>query len=240
MQAHSHLLALTDALQRGLEIGDGRAMELYRLFGEGLGKGKVGRGEHEAADLAVASSRDVRLAVAVARVADDRVAQMGEVSPDLVAPAGLGLDFEQGIAGGCVAIGWIRELEGFEALVESQCFLGLLAFDAPIGVAVLGEGDVDAARLGRVATREGEVGLGDLAFLEELLPCCKGLFVQSEKQDPGCRAVEAVEGIDALADLFAKGLDGEGGLATLHRTAVYEHARRLVNGYITLIAVEDG
>lgn len=212
-------------------------MELF--LGEGVGEGELGGGEEVALDGEVLAGVFVGGVVAVAGVADDGVSDVGEVAAELVAAAGVGIELDEGVAGGGVAVGWIRELGGGEGFVEGEGVLGGVGLFLGVLVFELGEGGVDGAGGIGPAADDGLVGFLDLAGFEELHGGGEGFVVEGEEEESGDGTVEAVDGGDALADLVAEELDGDLGGVGVEGAAVDEQTVWLVDGDVSVVSIQD-
>lgn len=75
-------------------------------------------------------------ALAEGGVADDGVGDVLEVAPELVAPAGVGGELDEGVAAGGVAVDLVRQLTGGEAAEVGDGGLGFVgaALADPLGV----------------------------------------------------------------------------------------------------------
>ncbi len=70
-------------------------------------------------------------------------------------------------------------------------------------ILVLVERGVDESGFGDVSAHDGEVGFLDFALLEKDGEGSACFFVETEEEDAGGGAVDAVGGVDVLADLVA-------------------------------------
>lgn len=69
-------------------------MDFYGFVFEGVGKFEVGGGEEEAVDSEIGPGELVGFVAAVAHVADDGVADVGDVAADLMASPGVGRELD--------------------------------------------------------------------------------------------------------------------------------------------------
>lgn len=172
-------------------------------------------------------------AVAVAGVAEDRVANVGEVTADLMFSAGLGLDFDEGETIGRVATdGYVDFAVGEFAVVG----FGFLNFRRVFFGA---EGSVDFAGPGSPSADHGQVGFLRAVLCEGGLCPGEGFFVESEEERTAGWAVESVAGVDFLAKLVAQKLEGKDVRIGGELGAVHEEARRFVDRYIIGVLVEN-
>jgi hypothetical protein len=147
--------------------------------------------EGEAVEAEALSEEPVVLSLAVADIADQRMADVFEVAADLVQAAGFRGDLDQGVA-----------FEGGEAAEGGD------GGDAspPRGA---GDGMVDHPLLGRDAAYQGEVALGHAAGLEPLLDAARRAGVERQEQDAAGCAVEPVDGVDVAPQEVARNLHGD-------------------------------
>jgi len=97
---------------------------------------------------------------------------------------------------------------------------------------------VDAARLGRMAADDGEIGLVDPLRFEGGADGGGSRRIEGEEQHAGRAAIEAVRRVDALPDLVAHDLQRETRFVAVEHAAVHEQAGRLVHGDQRRVAVE--
>src|SRR5579872_635901 len=145
----------------------------------------------EAVEAEALAEEAVVLPLAVAHVADQRMAQVLEVTPDLVPAAGLRTRFHQGVA-----------------LEDRETAEGGDGGD-PRPSLVAGDGMVDHPPFRRDAAHQRQVALPDRARREALLHAARGFDVEGEEEDAAGRAVEAVDGVDVPVDLISYDLQGE-------------------------------
>lgn len=96
---------------------------------------------------------------------------------------------------------------------------------------------IDGDVRGGHAAREGQVALAHDAGLELRLERGGDGGAEGEEEDTARASVEAVDGIDAAADLVAQ--EGHGDHAIASQTAVNEEARGLVDGGEVFVEEED-
>ena len=108
--------------------------------------------EEEAFDAEGVAEEVVVVPVAVADVADDRVPEVGEVAPELVATTGLWEEANEGVARGRVATDGGLELDAAEGLPAGE---GLAERGAGLSL----EGAAHLAAVVEVAAGPGEVAL---------------------------------------------------------------------------------
>src|SRR5690606_2542288 len=179
------------------------------------------------------------VAAAVELVGEDGVADAGEVDPDLVGPAGAGLDAAVGVAG-----------EALDRLVVGAGVLGVLV--------VVADGHLDAVA-GVVgdfplyvvavpvehAGGQGDVLLEDLAEFELQRQLAVGLLLLGDQDGAAGVAVEAVDDAGAVVAVVvaevveaeAQGVDERA--APVPLGGVDDHVGGLVDDGEVLVLVED-
>ena len=174
----------------------------------------------EAVEPEALAEEAVVLPLAVAHVADQRMADVLEVAADLVAAAGPRPGLDQGVA--------FEDCEAAEPGHRRH----------PRAVDVAGDRMIDHPRLRRDAAHQGEIALLHRARLEPLLHPAGGRGIEGEEQDAAGRAVEPVDRVDAPAGPVADELKREDPI--LGRPPVDGEARGLADGQKEPILVKDG
>ena len=197
--------------------------------------------EHEAGGTEVGGGGVVLAQVAVVGVADDGMEDVFHGAAQLVFAACVRDEFCPRVARGRVAGGG---LEGqFGARKTAVLGLGFLEGGFGLGfgdfVGLIFEGVVDESVVRQISAHDCPIGFA-CGFLFELLCQQAGGFgVEGKQEDAGCRAVEAVGGINVLSDLVAQGLHDELCFVAVEPASVDEHSGRFVDGDGAAVAVEN-
>ena len=99
---------------------------------------------------------------------------------------------------------------------------------------------VDDAFKWRMTAHDREIGLEHLMVFELRGESGAGRRVEGEQQNTRGAPVKPMCGIDATADLVAQALQDKTLFMARHGSAMYQPARRLVNGDQIVVAVQDG
>jgi hypothetical protein len=170
-----------------------------------------------------------RRRIAVERVAEDRMAEGGEVDPELVAPPGEGAELDPGRAA----------LAGEHPPVGDRGLAALVADHLPGAVRpVADQRQLDPPLLpGEGAGDAGDVGLGDLPALELPAEVALGETGARHQDDPRGVAVEAMDEERPGEGDAGPGLEAVGRPRRLRRNGV--EPRGLVPGEEMGVGVEQ-
>ena len=170
-------------------------------------------------------------------VADDGVGQVLQVAADLVAPAGGRLGQHQAGAGaGMARVAGLGQVQPGQA---GDGRVGVLG--RRIGWGVVGaQWVVDLCALGRPAAHQGQVLLAHGMRGKGPGQGARGGRVQAHDEHAAGALVQAVHGVDMLADLVAQGLHHEARLAGVQPRAVHQPAGGLVQRHQVLVLPQDG
>jgi hypothetical protein len=170
-------------------------------------------------------------------VADDRVGQVLQMAPDLVAAAGHGAGLDQtGSHGVEVRIDRARHGQSGQRDEGSP---GRLRWG--VGWRIVGaQGMVDGARPGQPTPCHGQVGLVHSALGKSLTQASGGFTVQGHQQHAAGAAVQPVHRPDRLAELVAQGLQHEARGVRIQARAVHQPAGGFVDRHQMRVAPKNG
>jgi hypothetical protein len=172
-------------------------------------------------------------AVAVAGIADQVVADVLEMAPDLTEASGLRLAFEQGVARGVEAGRRLRELAAGQAS-EARDRRLLLGFARP---AIERMVDLERHRR-RPSAADREIALAHRARHELLAQFGRDVALERDQQAAARRAIQAVDQVDAAPEPFAQAIGGEIALAARERRIVSHQPGRFVDHRQMLVEVD--
>ena len=170
---------------------------------------------------------------AVAGIADQRMAQMGEVATDLPVAAGFRRDFHQRIALLRIAVDGNGYFRGLQSSPMRDGRFALAVFTHA------GQGIVERAAFRRPATAHGQIGLLHFA-LHELLPQGGGHFgTAADQQHAAGGAIQAMDQMQWTRHLRAHDIDQVHITIGNQATAVHRHARRFVDDDDDVVLMQD-
>ena len=156
----------------------------------------------------------------VFHVADERMIDVAQVTPDLMEPPRLGDGLDQGAP---VDRGSPDAPEARDRRHAWSTFLLL-------------DGMIDDPGLGWYAADEGKVTFLDLALLEGLGEARRGVAIARERQGAAGAAIESVHGVHVLAQRVADAEESD--VVVVVPTAMHEQPRGLVDHHHVRIDVE--
>lgn len=199
--------------------------------------------QQQPAALELRAKERVLLAIAVGRIADDRMEDMFQMTPYLVHASGAGGHGDERIAGGRISAHGMGQLDGRETPVfRNRLPGGPLGICSTVGHPVphLLQGMIDAARIIGEPPHHGTIGLCDPAVGDDLGHAAGYLLVQGEDENAGRGLVEPVERIDPSAKLVPQDLHGIPGLPAVDEAAMDQEAGGFVHRDQVLILIQNG
>lgn len=169
-------------------------------------------------------------AVAVAHVADDRVAHVREVAAQLMGATAVWLKLDEAIACGGVAADRPGQLHGGEPTVVGDR-------GERLAVAVDPQRRVDDAFAADEAAHDRVVAFLDAVRGEVVAQRARGGGIEGEDDDARCAAVEPVHRPHVATDPIAHAVQERVTIAAAGR--VHAQARGLVDGHEVIVEVED-
>ena len=124
-----------------------------------------------------------------------------------------------------VTVDAIRDFDGGKSAVSGNgvlCFIGGAGGPKFVIVKLARQRMVDDAKGFGIAAHDGEIGFVDLLRFEAIAEDATDRAVEREEQYTGGAAVEAMDGMDVLADLVAHDLHGKACFVAIEYGAVHE------------------
>ena len=153
-----------------------------------------------------------------------------------------GKKFEQGVAAGRVAIDAVRKLGDGQASEPRDSGLrfadGIRSAELVV-VVLAGQRMVDDSRLVRMPTNDGEIGFVDLLRLELRAQRTADLALQRKQQYARSAAIQAMHGMDVLADLVAQDLHREARFVAIENRPMHQQSGWLVHGDQVFVAEKN-
>ena len=172
----------------------------------------------------------VLFVAAMRPVADDGVADMGEVLAQLVEAAGFRSQFDKGVTGG----GMFAEGD-----INFSLFYGFKKSDGRLGSPFFIFQIIINHAFGRRKTaHDGLVTLFGFPFRKQQLELAIDFWLQSKKQNAARFPIQSMGRKNSLANLVAEHLQGKLCGIFGDRRAVYQEAGRFVDGNEVLILID--
>jgi hypothetical protein len=179
-------------------------------------------------------------ALAVGRIADDRMRDVLQVAAQLVAPAGDRHQRHQRVASARIASDRIRQLDGGQAAVVRDGLLDRARLrERARFIGFARERVVDAPGQRRPAAHDRPIRLAHTVAFEGLAEPAGRVGIKGEQQHPRGALVQPVDRLHAPADLIAQQLHREAGLVPVDVAAVDQQAGGLVDRDQVFVAVKN-
>ena len=177
--------------------------------------------------------KSITRTIPMARVAENRMADMSEMTPELVLSAGQGMKLQERQTNGLITTDRDRNLGAPKAAVFSLCglFFGHILLRPKIVV--------DQPAIVRPSPDHRQITFIDRLSRELSLHAAERIFIQSEEQDSAGRPIQPVARKDIQPDLIPQTLHRELRSQCVQLRAMHEQSSRLINRDEIGVLVED-